>query len=196
MAWNVFGKSVDPGKALKMGAFGPIGAPEALYNKLTQVPEIKVDPLDERYKTAVKDQTSAANRFRSELPSFKRDMYSSQADPTRAGLAGQIAGQRSNLSSRGLLYGGLRQGKEAGVHSGLAGQLGGFQRGANVAGDEQAQNYELAAIQQAQELRQMEQDRNQLENDLKVQQAQARKGALGSVLGGFGSALGGMFGSK
>ena len=166
------------------------------YADLTRGPEIKIDEIDPGYKKAVSEQTAAANKFRSELPSYKRDMFNAQADPTRAGLAGQIAGQRSNLSSRGLLYGGLRQGKEAGVHAGLAGQLGGFQQGANARGFEEAQNYDLGAIQNAQALRAMEQERNQAEYDLKKQQADANKGLLSALGGGVGGIVGGIFGGK
>lgn len=172
------------------------GAAGSAYNKLTKGPDINVEQIDPRYKTAVREQSEAANRFRQNLPSFKEDLFSSQADPTRAGLANRIAGQRSNLSSRGLLYGGMRQGKEAGEQAALAGQLGGLRQGANLQGSEMAQGYELAAIQNAQDLRRMEQERNQLENDLRVQQTESRKGLLSNILPGVGAFAGSALGGR
>lgn len=147
----------------------------------------KVDPM---YKKAVQGQIQGANQFRAGLPQFKQDQMGLATQQGKLDLANSIAKTRSNLSGRGLLYGGMRQGAEAKQQAGLASDLANKQVDINQAADQTANQLDYGAAMAAQGLRDIEQGRQNAMYDAMYNKSMGQQQMFNSLLSG-GSAVGG-----
>lgn len=153
-----------------------------------------LDPVDGKYKEMVGKQAEYANQFRSRLPAYQKEAADIGADRGKFELARQLAGTRSNLSGRGMLYGGVGQGMQARDQSKLASGLASQRNQINVQSEEAAREMELEALQRAMELRQMEQDINDANYNAQMDANQRSTGMVRGVLSGVGGLLGGIGG--
>ena len=68
------------------------------------------------------DYQSQVKQFQQNVPQYENQLFQTATNQARNNLAGQMADIRQNAASRGLLYGGLRQGAEDQARAQTAGQ--------------------------------------------------------------------------
>jgi len=142
---------------------------------------------DDDYKSQVK-------QFRENIPQFENQLYQGAVNQARNNLVGQMADIRSNASSRGLLYGGLRQGAEDQAKAATAGELGAKRLAINQAVEGQANDFDANALNRMLEQYNAAQQYNQQQYGLGLQRQglenQQRAGLFGGLMGAAGLGLG------
>jgi hypothetical protein len=75
------------------------------------------------YSSIVKRQQDISDKYQQQLPSTQEQKYGIAADEGRLNLAQSLAGADRSANSRGLLYGGVRQGLRSTAESNAASSL-------------------------------------------------------------------------
>ena len=140
-----------------------------------------VDPNLENLRA---EQARYAQEFRGELPGLKQKMTSELTQDVNKGLQEGLRASRSGASARGLLYGGVQQGKEgkqrAAAQRGLMSGISGI----NIGMDEAANMMDAQAIQSGVNL---QATRQALQNMI-YQNAMARQAGQNQIFGSVASA--------
>jgi len=141
-------------------------------------------------------QAEQAKNFRAKMPSMQQEQEVGIKQNTRSELARELAGIRGNMSSRGLLYSGLRRGAEADQSAQAASQAAAQRANVNQTLLGQAEGLDQNAIQSGLALQQSRQAQADAEYEARNKGFQARQGMfkeLGGAIGiTGGAALGGV----
>jgi len=140
------------------------------------------------------DYQSQVNQFRQNIPQYENQLYQGAVNQARNNLAGQMADIRSNAASRGLLYGGLRQGAEDQAKAATAGELGAKRLAINQAVEGQANDFSANALNRLLEQYYANQEANQQQYGLGLQRQQLehqqQAGLFSGLMGVAGLGLG------
>lgn len=158
----------DPGGQFFSGKWKPFGEGQKLQAyQLPDSPELK-----QLYES----QLEQAKGFREGKERLKADQMGIAGETGRIGLARQMAGINRGYGGRGLLYSGLRQADQSGAMGGLASKLASQRQDINKAVDEQSRQMDLGAADTGMQLRDLEQQKNQLAYQDALARYQARQG--------------------
>lgn len=151
---------------------------------------------DSRLTNIRRDMTQEADAFKRNLGQYRGDQYQGLLnDANRADLEGTKA-IREGASRRGLLYSGMRAGKEAELQGGLQSQLAQGKYDINRESSGLLKKKQLAA--QMVGLESLGQLQSNLENyyNLQMQNQLARRQAFGQLASGLGYAAGAAYGAQ
>jgi hypothetical protein len=166
--------------------FGPDRSPGAF------IPEV-----DPRLQNISTQQTSQAQNFRSNLPTYTQDKYNIASDMAKQKLGQDMNAIRSGASSRGLLYSGLREGREAQAQGAMVSNLARQRTDINRDAENEARGMEMGAINSGMSLQQANQARQDAIYNAALDKYMNRKSpgqAIGGILGSVGGmAAGGAF---
>lgn len=168
----------------------------AAKNALTGTAD-KFKPGSSAQLTALrKDMTNEAKNFQRNIGQYRADQYQGLLNAANEARDVGTKKIREGMSSRGLLFSGLRAGKESELQSGLESGLAQGRYDINRESSALLKKKQLAA--QMVGLDQMAQMQAQLENyyNLQMQNQLARRQAFGQLAQGIGYAAGSYYGNK
>lgn len=129
------------------------------------------------------EQIKNAQQFRSNLPTLKNNMSEGLRVNQNQNMSGQLGQAKESQNRRGLLYGGMAQGQNAGIRSNAASNLAGAISQSNNALENAANTLDAQAIDTAHGIQQNQ----QAIQDNIYAQAQARLNGQNSMIGNLAS---------
>lgn len=143
------GMGAVAGAALTGGPFGAAvgsvlpGMVKGIGQSTQQQSAPEIDPDLKRIRDA---QIKRAKDYRNNIEGVKEQQYQQAAEGSRQDLAGKLAGIKSNMNQRGLLYSGLNQQAQIGAGAEGAAELSAKRAQINDAAENQAQGLENQAL--------------------------------------------------
>lgn len=162
-----------------------------------------VDPYEQqrkRYIEALEAQrkkiSGVASEYEKSMPGMKERAFGAAADVGRKEVGQEIGNIRKGTQRRGLLYSGLREGAEAGAVGDMQSRVASQQ--SQIADEMENRRQELQDAAAQAGLGKMAAEAGLASGDINMtlQNALARRQAMGSLLGGIGGLAGAYIGSK
>lgn len=191
-ALNVVGAG-DGLKGIALG--GPVGkyAPGSLtapYFSQPGVPGQPVNPVDPRIQQIRDQQLNDANDYANNLDATRNSEYGVAEDSSRRQLAKDLAGDRTNANSRGMLYGSYEQGQEANSTGRNASALASAKTNINTDTQNTLNSLQNQALGSGMASNQADQDFYNQAYQRQLTNSQQKSNAFGNLASGGGSGLG------
>lgn len=174
-----------------MGFFSNVGKNFGSFLGLdSAMPQSQTPPPDGRLANQADQMRIQASGMRDTLASRQKDTGNMYGEGLRHQLAQGMTGSRQNASARGLLYGGLQQGREAGLRNQAGSQMAQGQAQINRQLEDETYGAENQALGALMQQRQMEQERQKAALAEMIANNQMQQQAGSGLFGGVGIAKG------